>query len=115
MKTRRLYCPWPLALALVLALLSGCTASQGTPEELLAMPDEELMATLQDHGLTVPETFAEREDLVELIRSTVEDLEDDPNAYYPISYTETVRLIYSVKQAAWDYYGREFTDSPLRF
>ncbi len=105
----------PLALALVLALLSGCTASKGTPEELLAMEDEELMDTLQDHGLEIPEAFAGREDLVEIVRSTVEDLEDNPNAYYPISYTETVRLIYSVKQAAWDYYGREFTAPPLSF
>lgn len=96
-------------------LLSSCAASQGTPEELLAMSDEELLATLQDHGLTVPEVFQEREDLPEIVREAVQSLEKNPNAYQAVSYTEAVRLIYSVKQAAWDYCGREFTDSPLEF
>lgn len=113
MKTRRLRI-LPLALALVLALLSGCTASQGTPEELLAMSDEDMMATLQDHGLTVPEAFAGREDLMEIVRNIVEGLEEHPDAI-AVSYTEAVRLTYSVKQAAWDYYGREFDDPPLKF
>ena len=45
----------------------------------------------------------------------MQSLEENPNAYQAVSYTEAVRLIYSVKQAAWDYCGREFTDSPLEF
>lgn len=96
-----------LAALLWIGLLSSCAASQGTPEELLA--------TLQDHGLTVPEVFQEREDLPEIVREAVQSLEKNPNAYQAVSYTEAVRLIYSVKQAAWDYCGREFTDSPLEF
>ena len=102
-------------LPLALALLSGCTASQGTPEGLLAMLDEELMDTLYGHGLVVPEAYQGEANLAQLIRDTVEGLEESPDGYMVVSYTEAVRFVYSVKQAAWDYYGREFTDPPLEF
>ena len=103
-----------LLTLLLLVLLAGC-ASHGTPEDLWAMSDEELMDTLYDHGLEIPEEFAHETSaqMAEYVRDAIESLESNPNSYQLFSYTAIQELYYSVKQALWSYCDRTFTPDPL--
>ena len=102
-----------LLTLLLLVLLAGC-ASHGTPEDLWAMSDEELMDTLYDHGLEIPEELKDAtfEELVMWSRGGIRSLELAPNGYLAISYTPMAEFSYSLKQALWSYYDREFVPDP---
>ena len=103
-----------LLTLLLLVLLAGC-ASHGTPEDLWAMSDEELMDTLYDHGLEIPEEFAHETSaqMADSVRGAIRTFELNPaTTYEAISYMPTRELYYSIKQALWSYYDREFVPDP---
>lgn len=98
--------------ALLLSLAAGC----GEPERLSQLSDRRLMAALEDSGMEIPEGLAAQRDeaeLVEMARTWVVGLEEDPDYYSLYSTPDLIYYLDSVRQAVWRHYGWELDE--MRF
>ena len=93
----------------VITTLMLCVSAAAYDEEELAvlseLSDEELLAFLENAGVDIPTVYSTPEEYLPFARHIIEELENNPDAFFGFGYAFLTAFAESIKEAVLDYYG----------
>lgn len=95
-----------LVIVLIFALHPFVYAAGTTNSGLLSeLTDDECIAFLKSSGVEIPALFEEESTWAVFIRSTIEQVEENPHVSFPYGYTVLANFANDIKRAVNEYYG----------
>lgn len=91
-----------IVAVMVLALCFSASA-QGGQQILSEMPDEELLAFLEESGVVIPEVYESDEDCIAFVRYVIGKVEEDYSARFHYGATYLASFAESIKAAVVEY------------